>query len=50
MIHDLNISLNLKMTNYRDYLMDPSYWKMNWSKREQEINANIVNLKTLAID
>ncbi|XP_063695767.1 alpha-tocopherol transfer protein-like [Culicoides brevitarsis] len=34
----------------RDYLTDMSYWKMNFSKQQQEINANLVDLKNLSID
>uniref|UniRef100_A0A336LQI6 CSON012290 protein n=1 Tax=Culicoides sonorensis TaxID=179676 RepID=A0A336LQI6_CULSO len=34
----------------QNYLTDLAYWKMNWSKQEEEINANNVDLRSLSID
>lgn len=34
----------------REYLMNEEYWKLNLSRREEEINGNLTNFKDLAID
>lgn len=39
-----------QIENSREYLTDLSYWKMNLSSQEQEMNANNVDLKNLSID